>query len=279
MIPKEFEAIGKEDIEVLVANAVFEGRTIEYKEQLPGGTDEDRREFLADASSFANAGGGDLIYGIREKRDANGKPTGLPEAAEGLAGANADAEKRRLEEMLRSGIDPRVPAIRQKHIDGFPAGPVIVLRIPKSWAAPHMVTFKNLSRFFSRTSAGKQQLDVREVRAAFAASESLGDRMTAFRSDRVAKLLASEGPLPMEPNPVVILHLLPVSAFAEAKVVDLQAAQMLSTQDFQPMGPPHSFPPNLHLCPVPRTIKPCSQSTFSAVSPNVILRRQSGWAN
>src|SRR6266542_2202557 len=99
MIPKEFDAIDKEDIDVLVANAVSEGRTIEYKEQLPSGTDDDRREFLADASSFANAAGGDLIYGIREKRDANGKATGLPEAAEGLAGANANAEKRRLEEM------------------------------------------------------------------------------------------------------------------------------------------------------------------------------------
>src|SRR2546425_901377 len=95
MIPKEFDAIAKEDIEVLVANAVSEGRTIEYKEQLPGGTDEDKREFLADVSSFANAAGGDLIYGVREKRDAGGKPLGIPEAAEGLAGVNADAEKRR----------------------------------------------------------------------------------------------------------------------------------------------------------------------------------------
>ena len=246
MISKEFDAIGKEDIEVLVANAVSEGRTIEYKEQLPGSTDDHRREFLADASSFANAGGGDLIYGIREKRDANGKPTGLPETAEGLPGVNADAEKRRLEEILRSGVDPRIPAIRPKHIDGFPAGPVIVLRIPKSWASPHMVIFKNQSRFFSRTSAGKHQLDVREIRAAFAASESLGDRMTAFRADRVAKLLASEGPMPLEPSPKVILHLLPVSAFAEATAIDLKAAQKLSNHDFQPMGPPHSYGPQFN---------------------------------
>src|SRR5207244_6460197 len=114
MIPKEFDSIGKEDIEALVANAVSEGRTVEYKEQLPGGTDDDKREFLADASSFANAGGGDLIFGVREKRDAAGKPTGIPEAAVGLAGINADAEKRRLEDMLRAGIDPRIPAVRFK---------------------------------------------------------------------------------------------------------------------------------------------------------------------
>ena len=70
--------------------------------------------------------------------------------------------------------------------------------------------------------------------------------MSAFRSDRVAKLLASEGPLRLEPNPKVIVHLLPVSAFAESTAVDLKAAQMLSTQEFQPMGPPHSYGPQFN---------------------------------
>src|SRR6185295_5139153 len=93
MIPRAFEAIAKQDIEALVTNAVSEGRTIEYKEQLPGGSDDDRREFLADASSFANAAGGDLIYGIREKRNAGGQATGMPEGAEGLPSINPDAEK------------------------------------------------------------------------------------------------------------------------------------------------------------------------------------------
>jgi hypothetical protein len=246
MIPKEFDSISKEDIEALVASAVSEGRTIDYNQQLPAGTDDDKREFLADASSFANAGGGDLIFGVREKRDASGKPTGIPEAADGLAGVNADAEKRRLEDVLRNGIDPRIPGVRLKHIDGFVTGPVIVARVPKNWTSPHMVTYKNLSRFFSRTSAGKQQLDVREIRAAFTASESLSERMTAFRADRVAKLLASEGPLRLEPNPKVILHLLPVGTFAEAMAVDLKAAQMLSTRDFQPMGSPDSYGPGFN---------------------------------
>src|SRR5947207_5309229 len=99
MIPKELDTIAKEDIDALITNAVSEGRTIEYKEQLPGGSDEDKKEFLADASSLANAAGGDLIFGVGEKRDANGKSTGVPEAAEGLVGANVDGEKRRFEDI------------------------------------------------------------------------------------------------------------------------------------------------------------------------------------
>jgi hypothetical protein len=238
MIGKEFDAIVKEDIDALVQNAVCERRDTEYKQQLPGGSDEEAREFLADVSSLANASGGDLIYGVRDKRDDKGQPTGIPEAVDGLGRINSDAEERRLLNMLRDGIDPRIPGTRIKHLDGYPSGPVIVLRVLKSWASPHMVKFKNLSRFFSRTSAGKYQLDVREIRAAFTASESLVEKISAFRSDRVGKILAGETPVPLEPGPKFVLHLLPVRSFAEPAVVDLRTAQStIGENSLVPMGP------------------------------------------
>src|SRR2546425_901379 len=65
-------------------------------------------------------------------------------------------------------------------------------------------------------------------------------------SQESTRMPRSDGPLRLEPNPKVILHLLPVSAFAEATAVDLEAAQMLSTQEFQPMGPPHSCGPQFN---------------------------------
>jgi len=40
MIPKQFDDIAKADIDTLRANAVPEGRTIEYELILPGRTDE-----------------------------------------------------------------------------------------------------------------------------------------------------------------------------------------------------------------------------------------------
>lgn len=235
MIDKEFDAISKDDIDELVANPTPEGRDLDYKEQLPGKSPKDVHEFLADVSSFANASGGDLIYGIRDKRDAQGQPTGIPEAV-GLVGINADMEKLRLEQILLAGLDPRIPGIRLKHIDGFPSGTVIViLRVPKSWASPHMVKLDHSSRFFSRTSAGKYQLDVREIRASFLASESLTQRISAFRSDRIGKILAGETPVPMEPGPKFVLHLLPIRAFAEQTPLDLRSAQQ-NGNNLVPMG-------------------------------------------
>jgi len=64
MVPKQFGDIKKSDIDALLATGVAEGRTIEYKLTLPGNTDQDKKEFLADISSFANAAGGDLLYGV-----------------------------------------------------------------------------------------------------------------------------------------------------------------------------------------------------------------------
>jgi hypothetical protein len=212
MIPKSFEAISKADIDALVANAVPEVKTIEYKEGLPGNTDTDKKEFLKDASSFANASGGDIIYGMQEKRDAAGKPTGIPEVANGLAGINIDQEIVRLDNMLRTGIAPRINGLQIKPVNGFPNGSVLVIRIPKSWAAPHMVTFQSESRFFSRTNVGKHPLDVAEIRSAFALSDSLPEKVRRFRDERLARIVADETPVPIQQGARAILHLLPISA-------------------------------------------------------------------
>ena len=210
MIPRDFDAITKADIEALVSNAVAEGRALEYKQQLPGNGDEDKKEFLADVSSFANAGGGDIVFGVVEKRDDENKPTNLPEKAGGLAGINAGAEINRLDAIIQSGIEPRISGCRIRSIDGFASGPVLVIHVPKSWAGPHMVTFKNLSRFFSRTSAGKQQLDVGEIRSAFTAFGDLRAKITAFRTERLGKIMANEAPINLSAGPKIVLHLVPL---------------------------------------------------------------------
>jgi predicted HTH transcriptional regulator len=111
VVTKPIEQIAKDDIEELVTNEVRESRTLDYKEALPGGQDNDRKEFLRDVISFANAGGGDVIFGVREQRDGDGKPTGIPESAPGLAGINADAEIRRLDDVVKNGAASRIAGL------------------------------------------------------------------------------------------------------------------------------------------------------------------------
>jgi hypothetical protein len=221
MIGKAFDQIDQDDIDALVMNEVKEGRTLDYKEELPGGSDGDKKEFLADVSSFANAVGGDLLFGVKEKRDATGKTTGIPESVPGLVGVNVDAEIRRLENVIRDGIKPRIAGARLRNVDGFSSGPVLLLRVPKSYAAPHMVTFKDHSRFYSRNSGGKYSLDVGEIRAAFALSESLPERIRHFRDERLVRIVADETPAALPWPTRIALHLIPVAALDPTRQVDV----------------------------------------------------------
>ena len=197
MILKPIDQITKADIDALITDKRAEIKTLEYKMKLPDRTDEPTKEFLADISSFANAAGGDVIYGIEPAKDENGKANGEPKAIAPLAGQNPDETKLRLENSIRDGIAPKL-SVQVKVIEGWETdskGFVVLIRIPKSFAAPHMVTYKGTSRFFSRHSAGKCQLDVGEIRNAFLATDSQAERIKRFREDRLAKILADETPV------------------------------------------------------------------------------------
>lgn len=202
-------------LETLRADAVREGRQLEYKETLPGNSDEDKREFLSDVTSFANAAGGDLIFGVRERRDDEGKPTGEIDSIVGLPGLNVDAQRLRLEAMIHEGVDPRMLPVSFHEIRRDRSPPCFLLRVPRSSAGLHMVTYKNLSRFYARNSAGKYQLDVHEIRAGFVAAETAFERLRRFRMERIPRVLALEAPAPIAAGPKLILHGLPVNVLDE----------------------------------------------------------------
>jgi Putative DNA-binding domain len=230
---KELDSITEADLSSLIQNCVREGRNIEYKEILPGNSDDDKREFLADLSSFANAGGGDLIYGIKEKRDLHGATTGEPETIIPLS-ANLDAASLRLHEMAQGGIDPRISGLRVKSVPIRAGGIVILVRVPRSWAGLHMVTYKNLSRFYSRNSSGKYQLDAQEIRSGFVAADTGHQRLTSFRLERVTKVSANEGPVFLAEGPNIILHIIPMSALDPGIAWDL--SRIYKEDSLRPIG-------------------------------------------
>jgi hypothetical protein len=224
MFAKPFDQIAKEDIERLITDGIREGRQVDYKQKPPGGGDGERKEFAADATSFANAAGGYIIFGVTEQKDAAGKNTGLPASADGLANVNGDQEVLRLESMLRANVDPIIPGSRFRIIDGFPTGPVILLHIPRSWTAPHMVAVTSDSRFHTRGSAGKQSMDVREIRSAFVLSAEMPTLIRRFRDERLGRIEADETPVRLQHHGRIVLHMVPFSSVdPEATTIDLTA--------------------------------------------------------
>jgi hypothetical protein len=69
------------------------------------------------------------------------------------------------------------------------------------------------SRFYARNNRGKYPLDIGEIRSAFSSSENLVERITRFRNERIARIIAGETPVLLSPDPKRILHILPVTAF------------------------------------------------------------------
>jgi len=229
MIQKQFDHIKKDDIEALITDKVLESKSLEYKQGLPGNSDNDKKEFLADVSSFGNASGGDIIYGVKTDQK-----TRSPEEVQPISGIPADPAKLRLEEMIRNGIEPRL-RVQIKEIGGWGAEFVILIRINKSFSSPHMVTFKGASRFYSRNSAGKYQLDVNEIRTAFLASESQAERIKQFREDRLGKILADETPVVLSTPHRLVLHIIPVTHFLNNEKLDLTNQDNI-VQFFKPIS-------------------------------------------
>jgi hypothetical protein len=213
MIAKPLNQILEVDIIALISNGVAEGRMIDYKRTLPGNSDAEKKEFLADVSSFANTSGGDLVYGMDED-------AGLPTRIVGVQAADLDAELRRLDSILASGLSPRIRyAIRT--ITTLTGERIVILRVERSWAGPHRVVFQQQDRFYGRNTAGKYSLDVNELRAAFTLSNSATERIRAFRVDRIIALSNNQTPLPFIDSPKVVLHCIPLESFTNTAQFDV----------------------------------------------------------
>lgn len=227
MIPKPLDKIEAADIQALVTNGDEERRTMDFKRDLPGNADKDKNELRADVTSFANAGGGDLIFGVDE---AGGVATALP----GLPGVDADAEIRRIEAVMQSSIDPRVPGFESRAIAIPGKGPVIVVRVPKSWRGPHLVKINDTFRMFGRNSKGKYIFDATEIRSAFALSEQLPERIRRWRDDRLAKIIGGTGPVQLAAGARLVVHVVPLTAFAAGQEIAVEAIKKAS-QQFPPL--------------------------------------------
>jgi hypothetical protein len=233
MIAKNIEKITEQDLQTLIDDSVLERKTLEYKQSLLGNSDADKKEFLADVSSLANASGGDIIYGIIEDRE-----TGIPKALEGVAIENIDQEISRLENIIRDGIEPRIIGIVIKDIVLSNSKKALIVRVPKSWISPHRVSFKGHDKFYARSTNGKYPLDVAELRVAFNLSETITERIRKFREDRISKILADETPIPLLENPKIVLHLIPIISFNPSQSYDIRkiSSDIMNMPPISPSG-------------------------------------------
>lgn len=222
MIFTNLDNVSITDIENLVENNIVENKNLEYKREF--GHDD---SMLSELCAFANTSGGDVIYGIEENKD------GYPIKVVGVKIDSLDKKMQRINHLVKNGIEPRIPNIEIKYINLSKNIYILIIRVTKSWNSPHrVISNKN---FYGRTSSGKYPLDITEIRTSISASDSLSEKISKFRSERIIKIAGGDTYVPMNNGAKVILHLIPLSSFDSRNIISIPN-QIRQLEKFWPLG-------------------------------------------
>lgn len=206
-IPSKLVETTQVHLQQLIADQVQEGPHVEFKRELPATWDSGaKHDLLADVSAFANAGGGDLIYGIAE--DDQGQAASLVPLT-----LNPDETALKLADFLLNGVEPRMPGVQIQPVAvtvGDVQGFAIIVRVPQSWAGPHRV--KSNYKFYFREGNRKRELNIPEIRGLFVQSDSQAQKIRDFRTERLGKILSGETPCKLVDGSFWVLHVIPTQA-------------------------------------------------------------------
>jgi len=204
------------DLANLLENKVPESRTLDYKRELPGNSDDAKKEFLADVSAMANTMGGMLLYGVDEETDQSGRGSGVPQQNPcGITIDNEDKLKLRLQDIVRDGLNPRLTNIDVRAFTVKDKA-ILALSVPRSLFAPHAIWFQKSGKFFRRNDSGKYQVDPAELRQMYNAVSLWQSQMETFRRDRISRIEGGEVLPNLAPAPYVLLHILPYGRLDES---------------------------------------------------------------
>ena len=201
MLTKSLQDITYEDFDNLCNSRAPENRFLEFKRDLPGPKDKDRFEFVKDVSAFANADGGDLIYGIEEQ-------DGCASAMAAIKDASPDSIELRLRQILDAALEPRLD---QLQIQCVPVsdGHVVIVRIPSNAKGPFRVIQNSNSRFVIRDVNYVRDMTFSEIRSAFSADREF--RSFVDNQQRAAVQKISEGATwrPLLEGPALAFQIIP----------------------------------------------------------------------
>jgi hypothetical protein len=178
------DEVTETDLDALRVHGVPEGSRLEFKRDMYGRGDEDRRELLRDITAMANSRGGQILIGVDEDGD------GTATTVVGVPPGDQDTWIRSL---CLSSIDPRVIGLTVTPCPLANGNQVIIVDVPESYSTPHMMTFKGTNQFWIRHGREKQPMSVDEIRASVLGVLEARARMDRFMEHRRTEILDTIG--------------------------------------------------------------------------------------
>lgn len=215
MLPYTLNNIDAAVLEEICRQQFAESGTLDFKRSIPGRDGGGTFEIAKDVSAFANADGGDLVYGIDEK-------DGVAASMTPIVGESADDAERRLRQVIDASIEPRL-AVQMKAVevgDGY----VLILRVARSFDGPHCVRKDNQRRFALRNGTSTSDMSYDQIRTAFGRTATLGEQARNFFASRVEAIEQEKTWRPMEPGrPIAVFDFVPLSGLAGRVSIDMGA--------------------------------------------------------
>lgn len=219
-IDKDIKNITKEDLENLVRNHKQEDSFLDFKRDLYGKTDTDKKELLKDVSAFANGSGGEIIIGIEEDNYSQAK------ILCGFTTTNISVEKNRIEQIIMNGLEPKLDTFKVRYIYIGNHRFVMIIRIEHSPLFPHMVSFQRFNKFYIRKSDKNLLLDVYELRNLFLKSENFMQEIRKYNQDKIKNILEKNAILPTIEAPKILINFIPFDAFTRQTYLDLAKSNL-----------------------------------------------------
>jgi hypothetical protein len=214
MIPTPLENIDLAALRDLLDRGRAEDRTIEYKVKVPAGSDSEKIPLLLKpVCAFANTEGGDLLLGVTAE-------AGMPKTLSGVEVEDIDEALRRIDEMVRAGIEPSISTFTTRAIPLEDGKVVFVVRVERSWNAPHRV--KANRAFYGRSVGGTFEFDVPQIRQRVLQSAHLSEEIQKFRERRLSLIASENAPVPMPKGALLVVHVLPVESFLGDRIISAQ---------------------------------------------------------
>lgn len=175
MLRKPAGQITEEDLQRLVEVREGEDYTLDFKRDMYGQGDDDRREMIRDIVAMANHRGGLILIGVETDND---------DVAIGIPGVEGTGHDLRIRSTTQSNIDPRLGGLEVAAIPLANGRSVIAIGIPESLNSPHMTTFRSENVFWTRYGRQKGKMSAHEIEAAYMRRIDSQDRVEAFSQRR-----------------------------------------------------------------------------------------------
>lgn len=213
MLPYVLNQIDAAALDEICRQRFAESGTLDFKRLIPARDGGGTFEIAKDVSAFANADGGDLVYGIEEQ---DGSAASLMP----IIGESADEAERRLRQVIDASIEPRL-GVQMKAVevgDGF----VLVVRVPSSFDGPHCVRKDTQRRFVLRNGTSTSDMSYDQIRTAFGRTASLGEQARRFFGQRMQAIQQRQTWRPMMKDcPLAVFEFAPLSGVAGRSKIDM----------------------------------------------------------